>query len=380
MESKEHIRHLFNKYLDNKYSQEDLDALLHYFKVADSEHDLKELIESELYNSTDFKPYEEEINKVDQSVRDSLYQIITPAQKRIIPYVKIATAIAAVLVLVFTTIYFNRNLPENKLVISDAAQDIPPGTNRATLTLDNGESIVLREDKQGINIGGDDITYTDGTSLTGSDKTQYATLTVPRAGQYQVTLSDGTKVWLNAQTTFKYPVNFKGAERKVEIQGEAYFEVAHNENSPFVVRTSEQTVKVLGTAFNVNTYDGHVATTLINGRVQLSNLMQMTKILLPGQRAIGRRDGFDVRYVSTERYVAWKDGLIVLDKQDVHDILTQLERWYDVEFVNITSIDSKAVLSGEIPRDINLSGILQALEQQIHVKFEIEGRRIMISK
>lgn len=382
MESKEHIRHLFDKYLRGEYSAEDLDTLLNYFNVSDREHDLKELITQELESEVDFAPYTAQIKEVDQFVRQSLHRKMNPARVRSIPYVKIAASIAAVLVLAFTVVYFNRDLPEdsNNIASETIQDDIPPGTNRATLTLDNGESIVLREDKEGISINADNITYTDGTGLTESSQVQYATLTVPRAGQYQVTLPDGTKVWLNAQTTLKYPTDFKNREREVEMQGEAYFEVVHNASQPFIVRSNEQTVKVLGTSFNINTYTGQATTTLINGSVQLSDQMQQTKILSPGQQAVETRNGFQVKHVDTENYIAWKEGVIILNRQNIHDILAQLERWYDVEFANTAAINSDAVLSGDIPRDINLSGILQALEQQTHVKFKIEGRRIMISK
>ena len=379
MENKEHIKNLFSKYLNGEYTQEDLDALLHYFNVDDNEYDLKDLIEQELKNEYDLTAYSAEIKEVDQFVRKALYRKITPLQRRTIPYLKIAAGIAAVFLLALTIVYFNRDLPADNNIVNESIKDISPGTNRATLILDSGKPIVLREDKEGIQINADNITYSDGTNLTESNQTQYATLIVPRAGQYQVTLPDGTKVWLNAQTTLKYPVKFRGTEREVEMQGEAYFEVTRNPRQPFVIKSNEQTVKVLGTSFNINTFTGRATTTLINGRVQLSNNKQ-TKILIPGQQAVETGDSFDVKNVNVENYTSWKEGILVLNNQNIHDILKQLERWYDVEFINTSSLNSKEALSGDIPRDINLSGILQALEQQMQIKFKIEGRRIMVSK
>ncbi len=258
-------------------------------------------------------------------------------------------------------------------------KDIPPGTNKATLVLANGKSIALKENVEGINVTDHLIRYDDGTVLLDHSNSQYLKLVVPRAGKYKLKLSDGTQVWLNAASSLKYPSTFQGAERVVEVQGEAYFEVQHDSEHPFVVKTAKQTIKVLGTAFNINNYsDDKATTTLVHGKIALTSVRGAYKVLAPGDQAIIKGDIFTINKVNTQDYIAWKEDLIVLNDQDIHDVFRQLERWYDVEFVNIDVIKANKTLSGEIPRNTNLSAILQALEEQIHVKFEINGRRIMI--
>ncbi len=292
-----------------------------------------------------------------------------------------AAATVAVLLSLGMLIY-SLSKPSAENGISSAARkhtDIAPGTNRATLVLANGKNIPLSEAVEGISVSGGIISYENGTVVLDHAVQQYLTLTVPRGGKYKLKLADGTQVWLNAASSLKYPSTFQDNERVVEVQGEAYFEVQKDPAHPFIVKTEKQTIKVLGTAFNVNTYSNDkTTTTLLHGSIALTNVKGVDKILLPGDQAVVKADLFKISKVNTQDYIAWKDDLIMLNDQDIHDIFKQLERWYDVEFVNIESIQANKNLSGEIPRNTNLSAILQALEEQIHVKFEINGRRIMI--
>ncbi len=301
---------------------------------------------------------------------------------RTIPlYWRYAAAVAFIFFSLGLLIYSLRKSPAPAYSLSsnNHRKDIAPGTNRATLVFDNGKSIQLSEKMEGISVTENVIRYENGAVLVDHAAQQYLTLAVPRAGKYKLTLSDGTKVWLNAASSLKYPSTFRGRERLVEVQGEAYFEVQHDSAHPFIVKTTQQNVTVLGTAFNVNTYNkDKETTTLVRGRIALTNDRGGKKILLPGDQAVVRGDLFAVSKVNTQDYTAWKDDLIVLNDQDIYDIFRQLERWYDVEFVNMDAIHANKTLSGEIPRNTPLSAILQALEEQTHVKFEINGRRIMI--
>ena len=259
--------------------------------------------------------------------------------------------------------------------------DVLPGTDRATLVLDGGQSIALNEEKTGIAVTGNGITYTDGTGILQSSTVHKARLTTPRGGQYRVVLPDGTKVWLNAESSLSYPTAFTGNERIVELTGEAYFEVAHDTAHPFILKSGQQQITVLGTSFNVNAYPNEDATitTLLAGSIMLSS-QNVTKKLEPSQQAVLKGDKFSVKHVETKDFVAWKEGLIVLDRQDIRHTVRQLERWYDVEFTGVDILPETKGLSGAIPRDIKLSGVLFALEQQTNMKFTISGRRVIVSR
>ena len=165
----------------------------------------------------------------------------------------------------------------------------------------------------------------------------------------------------------------------VVVSGESYFEVAHDRKHPFIVKSAGQSVTVLGTAFNVNTYtpDKGVVT-LISGRINLRTKKGIQKILTPGDQAMVREGNLRISKVDADNFIAWRNDIIVLDDSDIQEIFRQLERWYNVEFVNKGSIGSDKTLSGEIPRNIPLPTILKAIEEQIHVTFKINGRRIMI--
>jgi|SRR5690606_29335481 len=295
-----------------------------------------------------------------------------------------APAAAAVLLFFVTGLWYfisSRTVPEQPAVpLAVVENDVAPGTNRATLVLDGGESIALNEEKNGIAVTDNGITYTDGTGILQSSTVQNAKLTTPRGGQYQAILPDGTKIWLNAESSLRYPTAFTGSERTVELTGEAYFEVAHDTAHPFIVKSGQQQITVLGTSFNVNAYSNEDATitTLLTGSIRLSS-QNGTKKLEPFQQAVLKGGKILVKQVKTKDFVAWKEGLIVLDRQNIRHTVRQLERWYDVEFTGVEILPDTKDLSGAIPRDIKLSGVLFALEQQTNMKFTISGRRVIVS-
>jgi len=289
------------------------------------------------------------------------------------------TAAAILFIVFFIYRYNTTNVTQNTSQTVQVGADVPPGTNRATLTLNNGKTLVLSEKMEGIRVKDGHILYDNGDLLVNGTTVQQVTMTVPRGGKYKLELADGTRVWLNAATSLTYPSAFTGAERIVEVNGEAYFEVQHDSKHPFIVKSGTQTIRVLGTAFNLNTYRHEKAiTTLVNGQIALRTGKGDEKILAPGDQAVNNGQAITLSKVLTQDYTAWKDDLIVLHDQDLSDIFKQLERWYDVEFVNTEQLGTRTTLSGEIPRNTNLSAILQALEEQAHVKFEMKGRRIMV--
>ena len=382
----ERLQLLFKKYIQNSLTAEESQELEEYIDDPSLAPLLQSTIEetwndageSELSNSVQI---DEVVKDLENKVQ---LRIDTLERTKVLSfpsYWRYAAAVVLVLASLGVLMYtLNRPVQESTTLSAlNNNNDIAPGTNRATLLLANGRSITLSEEMEGINVTGNSISYENGTVLLDHTNQQFLTIAVPRGGKYKLRLSDGTRVWLNAASSLKYPNAFQGDSRIVEVHGEAYFEVQADSKHPFIVKTENQSIKVLGTAFNVNTYDKEkTTTTLVHGRIALTNAKGVDKILSPGDQAVVKGSVFDINKVNSQDYIAWKDDLLVLNDQDIYDIFKQLERWYDVEFVNIELIQANKTLSGEIPRDTHLSAILQALEEQIHVKFEITGRRIMI--
>lgn len=323
---------------------------------------------------------------------------------------KWVAATAAIFFIVFSIglYWYSSNQPE-KLndPIARFGGDANPGTNRATLTLADGSRINLSDDKEGIIIGNKDIKYVDGKAISaqgisaeaekmlnrGGSKTEtQLTLSTPKGGQYQVTLADGTKVWLNTASTLKYPQRFIGKQRRIELVGEAYFEVAHNRKQPFVVSSNGQEVTVLGTHFNINAYpdESDIKTTLIQGSVSVSTMSSAvtnssSTILSPGQQSIFVNGKLGKVTVNPETAIAWKDNLFIFHNSNLKTIMRQISRWYDIE-VDIHSMPDVEFYA-EIPRNVKLSQVLSMLEATSNIKFKIvtdngnnKKRRIIIEK
>jgi ferric-dicitrate binding protein FerR (iron transport regulator) len=207
----------------------------------------------------------------------------------------------------------------------------------------------------------------------------YNILKTPMGGQYKITLPDGSKVWLNAASSLKYPVVFVGAERRVEITGEAYFEIAKDLNKPFKVQLNNMEVEVLGTHFNVNGYSDEEAikTTLLEGKVKVLAAKEF-KFLVPGQQAQLKSSGniSVTNDVSLEETVAWKDGNFQFENSDIKTVMRQLARWYEVDISYKGNINKHFI--GSISRDVKLSQVLTMLQQTGEVKFKIEGKNLIV--
>lgn len=273
--------------------------------------------------------------------------------------------------------------------------DVAPGGNKAMLTLADGTELPLDSAASGaltqqghtriIQSAGGQLLYT--ASACQPDILQYNTLRTPRGGQFQVTLPDGTKVWLNAASSLKYPVAFKGSSRQVELNGEAYFEVARNTAMPFkvTVRTGQHNdsmdVAVLGTQFNIMAYADEtvIKTTLLEGAVKVSRHGN-SKQLAPGQGAQldKQQDLLSLQqHVNTEEAVAWKNGYIQLEGNDIASVMRMIARWYNVDVVFTAPVP--AHFRGIIPRNVPVSQVLKILEMTGEVHFEIKDRQIIVS-
>jgi ferric-dicitrate binding protein FerR (iron transport regulator) len=219
-------------------------------------------------------------------------------------------------------------------------------------------------------------------SKASSAATVYNTITTSRGGQYQVVLPDGTKVWLNATSSIKFPVAFAGNSRVVEVSGEAYFEVAKNPSMPFIAKVKDVEVEVLGTHFDVMAYgeEGKIATTLLEGSVRVSRGREKYAII-PGQQAVWKEDGvFNLNTdVDLEEVVAWKNGKFHFNNVDIKTIMRQIARWYDVD-VEYENVAADTRLGGIVSRKQDIRQLLDYFEITGKVKFRVEGKKIIVFK
>lgn len=289
------------------------------------------------------------------------------------------TAIAAVILglLALTLYIFQASYKPESELTSQFGGDLLPGGNRATLTLADGSTIALSEDKTGIIIG-EGLTYDDGTEIETAE-VAYATLATPMGGQYRITLADGTNVWLNAGSSLTYPTRFIGDERVVQLKGEGYFEVKPSDGRPFVVRSQQQELEVLGTAFNVSAYEdeGRTVTTLVTGSVRIG-YDGSKQILTPGEQATVQDGAINVKEVASSKYIGWKDGYFVFDGADLSEVVRHLSRWYDVEVDYATMPDRK--LNAKVSRNKNISTVLSAISKTTGLNFYIEERRLYLKE
>jgi ferric-dicitrate binding protein FerR (iron transport regulator) len=266
-------------------------------------------------------------------------------------------------------------------------QDIAPGGNKAILTLADGTQVILDSanngaiTKQGnvtvIKLDDGQLAYN--ASSTSTSALTYNTVTTPRGGQYQLVLSDGTKVWLNAASSLRFPTAFVGSERKVEMTGEGYFEVAHNDKKPFLVRAGGMDVEVLGTHFNINSYKDEMVTTttLLEGAVQVSSVQGNMVNLRPGQQSVLSGSALRVSPADTDMAIAWKEGYFRFKNESVPAIMRKLSRWYDVEIV-YRGGPGKEAFGGKISRSKTLAEVLEMLQSTKKIHFKIEERRIIV--
>lgn len=268
--------------------------------------------------------------------------------------------------------------------------DLPPGHDGAILTLANGKQVILDSAQNGTLTSQGNIqlvkqngqlTYTGKIS---SSEVLYNTMTTPKGRKYELILSDGTKVTLDAASSIRYPTVFTGKERRVEITGQAYFEVTHDAAKPFIVQKNEMSVQVYGTEFNVYAYDDEamIKTTLVRGSVKVSNSgpsgTLKTQLLTPGQQAMTTTGGpiHVDKNADVEQAIAWKNGFFQFRETDLKTIMRQIMRWYDVEVVYDENIIDR-YFTADISRDKNLSALLKILElSDIH--FKLQGKTLTV--
>lgn len=317
---------------------------------------------------------------------------------------RVATA-AAVIGLIFLAVYglFPGEATEKPLWVADAgpesAGEVLPGRSGAILTMANGQQVLLDSAGSGTLAmeGGMRIIHDKGEirySGTGSEikEALYNTISTPRGREYQLILSDGTRVWLNAESSIRYPVKFADDQREVEMRGEVYFEVAaqsgkEGDKKPFLVKISDEAsdwgmVRVLGTVFNINAYrdQGTVKTTLIEGSVLVSTSATSER-LQPGQQSQVNQNNLItvLNGVNTNAVISWKNGFFSYDNTSIETVMKELSRWYDIEVVYEGGIPPPRFFWGDIQRSASLSSVLKILESS-GIKFSEEGRKITVLK
>lgn len=318
-------------------------------------------------------------------------------------WMKAAAAACALIVTGSIYFYHHYSATESNMKINSVERyttnDAAPGGNKAVLTLSNGSHIILDSVNNGIVAaqGNSRVSKVNSGQLVynpmingGRDVSEYAvataaeynTLATPRGGQYQLTLSDGTKVWLNSASSLTFPAVFSGKEREVILTGEAYFEVKENKNKPFKVKAGNMKVEVLGTHFDVMAYSDEpvIQTTLLEGSVRLTE-GNKNALLYPGQKAIIVKGGpgrIRVSAAHPDMAVAWKDGYFSFHRTDIYEIMRRISRWYDVD---VSYQDSLHVFfNGHISRNVNASEVFRMLEMTGELKFTIKGRKVTVKK
>jgi transmembrane sensor len=378
---------LLEKY--TTYSITEVEKQQLYDLLRSPEHlaELETIIDNQLQSSVYELPEDNELRQV---IFHKIQQkILEPAKvKKLSMWKRLAVA-ASILFLIGVGSYFvlfNKEVsaPGNQQLMAD----IPaPKTTKAVITLADGKIIALdslttlAQENVVINKTVEGKLVYQSTTDKFESTIQYNTLTNPRGSKVvDITLADGSRVWLNAGSSLTYPVTFVGNERKVSISGEAYFEIAHNAVKPFIVSKGVANVLVLGTHFNMNAYEDEndIKVTLIEGRVAVSNNLSKMKIE-PGEQAVIAEDGkINVeKNVDVDQVLAWKNGMFKYNSANLETLMRQAARWYDVDVVFASKMISNDTYTGSIPRTVSLATWFRVLEES-GVHFKIESRKVIV--
>jgi len=388
--TQEYFDDLLDKYVTGELSEEDQ---LQLFRLLEQPEYTRHL-QDRLQRDWDNRQYEEQANDLLKGVIissvnrkiDSIEKPSAPIVHRVHFLRKWGWA-AAVAILVSTVVFAliypkqSQDMQGESLV---TASPIMPGKDGALLTLANGSQVLLDTVKNGeIALqGGATVKVINGALVYDAKGKEvlFNTMTTPRGRQFQLTLPDGTLVWLNASSSIRFPTQFAGKERSVSVTGEVYFEVVKNEKMPFRVLISDQAqVEVLGTHFNVNAFENEdiIKTTLLEGSIRTFANKGEKLVLQPGQQAQIEKGSIKKVNANPGQVVAWKNGVFDFNDITFDAAMRQLERWYDIEVVYTNGIPEDVELSGEITRGVTLDGLLNVLGK-IGVKCRLEGRKLLI--
>lgn len=389
----EKLNQHFENYLNNKCSDQEILALLEYFKIEHNEPALRKLIMYELQRSGEpnirVEDVKARLNLAYVGIRKFIIQEEEPVVRKIKLWKRIA-AVAAIASIVFAggIFYYSLNLDNAQPKEITYSNDAIPGISGATLTLADGRRIRLSDEKSGELAKDAGITINksaDGQLVyeIKSDKSiagQINTLSTAKGETYKVRLPDGTQVWLNAATKLMYTTNLvKNGKRVVQLDGEAYFEVSKDKKHPFVVESKGQFVEVLGTHFNINAYqdEPQTTTTLLEGSVKV-NVNGKMQLIKPGQQTVNNGGKLKVNEVNLDDITDWIDGDFYLNHVDFKTAMRKIARWYDVEIVYGATVPNDLEYGGWMSRRNNLSTVLKAIESTGLAKFKIENKKVYV--
>lgn len=384
-DNNEHIDLLIFKYIKGELSE---DEYLELKKWKDTSSENKEHFAKlvAIYRSHNKQAL---LNNYDSTIAwNSLKENYIPSRSvRLRKFIRYAASITIILsASLLTYYYFDANQTHE---ISDLDEYISPGGRKATLITAEGNKINLAELKDttlssnGIKFKNEKKTLKYSEQKIENKKTEYHTIYVPRAGEYSLILADGTKVYLNSDSKLKYPISFDGDTRTVELEGEGYFAVKHNEKQPFIVKCKDSEVKVLGTRFNINSYAQKITTTLVEGKVQFSTGSKQV-ILKPNQQTIklDGSDNIEIKEIDASIYTSWIAGIFEFNNTELNEVKAQLERWYNIKinFEETNNLDlGKLKITGVVKKDKPISFVLDLVAKLIDIEYKIKGNEITIS-
>ncbi len=379
--TREEYNALYEKYLSGNCTSKEREAIENY----------QDSIDLDRHHWIKDQMGEQEVVK--ETIHSELLSSIARQKRRQIRIRTWYAAAAVILLILSSGLYFN-NLKKKTTVIAKTESprfknDVLPGDNRAILTLDDGSQINLDDAQNGVLASEDntDIRKTGSGQLEYSasgkliETVKYNTLSTPMGGQYQLSLPDGSRVWLNSGSSIRFPTAFIGKERVVELKGEAYFDITKNKKMPFIVRTNNSMdIKVLGTQFNVMAYDDEksINTTLVEGSVQILK-ESGTAFLEPGQAAILNKGTGKIKVseADIDEAVAWKNGYFMFSNENIESIMRKVSRWYNIDVDYQGNLSNKDFV-GTISRDKNISELLKMLELTGAIHFKVDGRRVTV--
>lgn len=308
-------------------------------------------------------------------------------RRRMAPYWWSAAAV--VVLAIAGVLFMNRPKEPVSTTLIASSAGFKPGSQKATWELPGGKLIELEEDGVRLLTGEDGSVLgrdSANTLIVGKGRkgeVEQSVIRVPQGGEYGVVLADGTKVWINSESELSFPSAFEGKDRVVELKGEAYFDVVKDAGHPFIVKTGETAIRVLGTSFNICGYaeDGYQQTTLVSGSVEVESRGKQYR-LTPGEQLEVREEGGEpeIRKVDVRLYTSWKDGMFRFLDMPLDELTVKLKRWYDVNFVFENEACKAYRFSGAVRKDVDFNEFIQLVETTTNVKFEIDGDNIVIKE
>jgi transmembrane sensor len=393
----EQVKELLKLIAADSCTKADRETFTHWLAHA-TKDDYQEMLavwETLLEEQSDHSSkYHNLISRIEESIDKTETPVVPLYRKKEVKHFllnwKVVAASVIVIVACGVSLYYSGKNSFNSTVSNVAKNDIKPGGNNAVLILADGSKVDLNgiangevASQAGIKIvksAGGQLIYTVVKNGEPANLGLFNTIKTPIGGQYRVNLPDGSRIWLNAASSLRYPVTFGSDERRVELVGEAYFEIAKDKTKPFLVVSNRQTVEVLGTHFNVNSYEDedNTKTTLLEGSVKVFTAVNRKNIILnPGQQSQVNAGGINVKDVDASDAAAWKDGYFVFNAETIPSAMRKIARWYGLEVSYEGDINDKD-LAGSTSRSTNVSEVLKTLELTGLVHFKLDGRKIKV--